>query len=91
MSIVIKNAIVCDTNTWQQKKDIKIEDGIIQEVGSNLVGDEIIDLEGYTLMPGFFDAHMHLVSGSEPMDDQSLREWAQGGVLTVRDMGFGGD
>lgn len=91
MSIVIKNAIVCDTNTWQQKKDIKIEDGIIQEVGSNLVGDEIIDLEGYTLMPGFFDAHMHLVSGSEPMDDQSLREWAQDGVLTVRDMGFGGD
>ena len=91
MSIVIKNAIVCDTNIWQEKKDIKIEDGIIQEVGSNLVGDETIDLEGYTLMPGFFDAHMHLVSGMEPMDDTSLKEWAMGGVLTVRDMGFGGN
>ncbi len=91
MSIVLKNAALCDAYLWKEVKDLKVEEGKIVEIGKDLTGDEVIDLSGYTLMPGFFDAHMHLVSGSEPMDDQSLREWAQGGVLTVRDMGFGGN
>lgn len=91
MSIVLKNARLCDAYIWKEVEDVKVEEGKIVEIGKDLSGDEVIDLSGCTLMPGFFDAHMHLVSGSEPMDDQSLKEWAQGGVLTVRDMGFGGN
>jgi predicted amidohydrolase YtcJ len=47
-----------------------VEDGVIQEIGNH--GDEVIvalktktssahDLEGQTVLPGFFDGHMHLL------------------------------
>ena len=90
MSMVIKNALIFDAYTWGEKKDIKIDGGKITMIGENISADEEIDLNGYSIMPGFFDAHMHLVSGSEPFSDESLKEWALSGVLTVRDMGFGG-
>jgi imidazolonepropionase-like amidohydrolase len=42
---------------------------------------QVIDVQGATLLPGFFNAHVH-----ESFDAYRLREWAQAGVTTVRDL-----
>jgi imidazolonepropionase-like amidohydrolase len=42
---------------------------------------EVVDVGGATVLPGFFNAHIH--SG---FDRQNLEAWAQAGVTTVRDL-----
>jgi len=44
--------------------DVVISDGRIAEVGIGLDADEQVDVSGLTLLPGFFDCHVHvMVSG----------------------------
>ncbi|MGE5551155.1 MAG: amidohydrolase family protein [Bacteroidota bacterium] len=45
-----------------------------------------IDLRGATILPGFFNAHVH-----GGFDARNLETWAQAGVTTVRDLGIGGN
>ena len=90
MTICLKNANICDAVRWNQKADVLVEDGMIREIGENLSGDTVLDFSGKTLLPGLFDAHVHMVSGPKPeYYAQALRDWAQSGVLTVRDLGLG--
>ena len=68
-SIILHNGQILTMNADSPKAEaIAIKDGIIAAVGSNdeilaLSGedDEIIDLGGKALMPGFVDAHNHLL------------------------------
>jgi imidazolonepropionase-like amidohydrolase len=44
--------------------DVVISDGKIIDVGIGLEGDEQVDIRGLTVLPGFFDCHVHvMVSG----------------------------
>lgn len=66
---------------------IVIRDGRIVAVGSRdtveIPADaQVIDVQGATLLPGFFNAHVH-----DAYDAYRLREWARAGVTTVRDLG----
>ena len=40
--------------------DVAVEDGRIVDVGSGLDGDEAVDLDGRTILPGLFDCHVHV-------------------------------
>lgn len=58
-----------------------VEDGIFQLVGSNTeimaqkdLADEVIDLEGKWVLPGFNDSHMHLISYALSTKKVDLRE-----------------
>jgi Tol biopolymer transport system component/imidazolonepropionase-like amidohydrolase len=42
---------------------------------------QVIDVQGATILPGFFNAHVH-----EGYDAGHLAAWAQAGVTTVRDL-----
>ncbi len=88
-TILLKNAILCDGRMWNVRGDVFVENGMIIDVGQGFSGDETYDLSGYTLLPGFFDAHVHMVSGPSEFNDAALKSWAQSGVLTVRDLGLG--
>lgn len=59
MEICIKNGTVVDwSGTFNG--DIYIKDGIICELGRNLIKDcKIIDAKGLTIMPSFVDLHVH--------------------------------
>lgn len=89
MSICLKNALLCDALRWNVRTDVLVEDGKITAIGEALSGDENIDLGGRVLLPGLFDAHVHIVTGPGPYYEKSLLDWAQAGVLTVRDLGLG--
>lgn len=90
-TILLKNAKICDGTLWNVHTDVLVnqESGLIIAIGAGLGGDEVVDLSGYTLLPGLFDAHVHMVTGHIKYNDVALKNWAQAGVLTVRDLGLG--
>lgn len=88
MKILLKNCAIYG----QETADILVEDGVIIGIGSFDTADEIHDMSGYAhVLPGFIDAHIHIVTGAIEYNDVSLKSWAQSGVTTVRDLGLGND
>ena len=81
--------------------DVVISDGTIVDVGIGLDGDESVDIRGLTVLPGFFDCHVHvMVSGidlvrrlNRPFSYQffqaarNLGATLDCGITTVRDAG----
>jgi imidazolonepropionase-like amidohydrolase len=81
--------------------DVVIADGRIVDVGTGLDGDEQVDVRGLTVLPGFFDCHVHvMVSGLDMVQRlqrpfsyqffQAARNLAATldcGITTVRDAG----
>lgn len=64
---------------------VVIRNGTIQSVGMGYVPApdvQVIDVEGRTILPGFFNTHVHRAFKADV-----LRAWAQEGVTTVRDLG----
>ena len=77
------------TTSPESHVDVRIEDGVIKEIGSNLVAssDEVLfDADGCWLTPGFVDIHTHLrdfeQSGAEDIST-GTRAAASGGFTTV--------
>ena len=62
-----------------------IEDGLITGTGNDsdfdLGGATRVDLQGKTVLPGFNDAHLHLMSGALAMENADL---AGAGNLLLR-------
>lgn len=60
MELLIKNARIIDVSQDFQG-DIYIKDGIIKEIGEDLVKDnvEVLNCKGKILMPAFIDTHAH--------------------------------
>lgn len=57
--MVISNAIVCDA-CGEKKADVRIEDGIITEIGSNLTDTKTVDADGAYFMPLLVDTNVRL-------------------------------
>lgn len=80
---VIKNGRVFDGERIIPKATVVIENGKIAAVGRQVAipeGAEVWDGEGYTIMPGLMDAHVHV------WDPQNLKQALVFGVTTVIDM-----
>jgi len=59
---LLHSGLVFDgTGASPEAADVVIEDGRIVAVGTGLDGDEAVDLQGKTLLPGFIDCHVHLM------------------------------
>jgi imidazolonepropionase-like amidohydrolase len=58
---VFRGARVFDgTGAAPSDGDVVVENGRIVAIGSGLDGDEAVDLAGRTILPGFFDCHVHV-------------------------------
>ena len=58
MTIIKNGTIVTADLTY--KADVRIEGGIITEIGPNLKGGDELDATGCYVMPGGIDPHTHL-------------------------------
>lgn len=62
--LLLKNATIIDMkNGIPQKKDILINHSIIDKIDESIndASYDTLNLEGCTIVPGFFDSHVHLV------------------------------
>lgn len=92
-SYLIKGGYLIDpANRISQKMDLRIEDGIVQEVKEEIKPkktDEIIDATGKVVAPGFIDLHCHLREpGQEAKEDMisGSNSAAAGGFTTILTM-----
>jgi len=89
MSTLIKNGtIVTADRTY--KADVLIEGESITAIGSNLIGDHVIDATGCYIMPGGIDPHTHLdmpFMGTNSADDyeSGTKAALSGGTTMVVD------
>ncbi|MGC8983329.1 MAG: allantoinase AllB [Desulfurococcaceae archaeon] len=87
-SVLVKNGIVI-TPSGAYKWDVKIVDGLIAEVGTDLSSsgvEEVIDASGCYVLPGVVDEHVHMREpGLEYKDDfeHGSKAAIKGGVTTV--------
>ena len=85
--LVLINGVILDGTGAAPIKNaaLHLHNGCIQSVGAEYVPNSdahIIDVEGRTILPGFFNTHVHRAFKADV-----LRHWAQEGVTTVRDLG----
>src|SRR6218665_3987593 len=86
---IIKNGTVV-TADLSYKADVRVEGGVITEIGQNLSGGEGPDASGCSVMPGGIDPHTHLempVMGTYSTDDfeSGTRAALAGGTTMVVD------
>jgi imidazolonepropionase-like amidohydrolase len=105
---VIRAGHLIDTDSGREldARTIVVKDGIIADIGRNVVvpvGARLVDLSGYTVLPGLIDAHTHLTINAKSQDpleelEHTAAERAFGslpnaravllaGFTTVRDLG----
>jgi imidazolonepropionase-like amidohydrolase len=68
-------------------QDVVVHDGVITQVTQAVAAPADVDGRGRTLLPGLFDAHVHLA----PHPEAALRQLAEMGVTTALDMFSGGE
>jgi imidazolonepropionase-like amidohydrolase len=89
-AFVIREVRVFDGERVLEHRNVLVEDGKIRRVGgpeTPAANAEIIDGRGRTLLPGLFDAHLHLPAHP----DAALHQLASLGITTVLDMSGGGE
>lgn len=85
MSHVIKNGTVLDRR-GEQQMDVRVERGVVVEVGVNLAADRTLDATDCIVSPGFVDLHVHLREpGREEAEtvETGSRAAARGGFTAV--------
>ena len=70
MILQLKNVTYVTPGITRDHQDIVVENGIITSVGSVCAhADEVIDGDGLTAVPGFFDIHCHGADGADVCDN----------------------
>jgi imidazolonepropionase-like amidohydrolase len=101
---VFAGGVVFDgTGASPSTLDVAIVDDRIVEIGVSLCGENVVDIAGCCLLPGFIDCHAHVALGEERSAEEdaarsasrnafaaiaNLRATLDGGVTTVRDAGY---
>ena len=89
------------TGSDPRPADVSVEDGRIVDVGPRLDGDEAVDATGATILPGFFDCHVHVTIESvdvwrianQPFSypfflaAKHLKATLEAGITSIRDAG----
>lgn len=77
--MIFKNGSVFTDKGVFESVDVQVQNGLIAKVGANLSsdGEEVIDLKGKKLLPGFIDIHSHGCGGADFCDgsENRSRRW----------------
>ena len=64
--MILKNCTFYNEEFEKEFGDIKIENGIITEIG--IINDDGVDMSGSIILPGFVDIHIHGGNGADCSD-----------------------
>lgn len=84
-SVVIKGGTVLDQR-GEHRADVRVEGGVVTEVGAALRGGDTLDAGGCMVTPGFVDLHVHLREpGREDAEtiETGSRAAAMGGFTAI--------
>lgn len=90
---LIRNGQVYDgLGSAPRRADIRITDGVIQEIGPNLIphGEELIEADGLIVAPGLIDLHTHVFSGIGLYSVDPVDAGLRTGVTSMLDTGTAG-
>jgi len=104
--LILKNGdVIVGNGSVLEQHDVRIDGDRIVEIGRHIhatSGDQVVDVSGKTVMPGFIDAHVHLLfngeidtyQGLQQSDTylairaaQNARKSLEAGFTTLRDVG----
>lgn len=92
MTLLLRGGwVLAEDGSTSKPRDVLVEGGVITAVDNGLVGDQVIDCTGSTVMPGLIDAHVHLtMAGPDGLEleervARNARELLESGVTTARD------
>ena len=89
MTYLLKNARLLDAELNHAPLDLLVDGETICAVGTELgPADQVMDLTGYTLLPGFVDAHVHVAVNDHAFQSDAVNSWVYNGVTTVRELGM---
>jgi imidazolonepropionase len=79
--------------SWDDEQPVRhdvslvVEDGVVVHVGGETAADRVLDAGGRCVLPGFVDAHTHLVFGGDRAEEFEARlagePYAAGGIRTT--------
>lgn len=78
--MLIQNARAFMDGAFQNGTDILVKDGRIAAIGQGLAadGEEVVNLNGDLLLPGFVDVHIHAFMGQDTMNgEQAVRHMSR--------------
>lgn len=93
MQYYIRGAKLLDGETYYEQANLLVSGGMILRVDredTSPADAEVIDLTGYTLLPAFVDAHVHVsaaLTGEGTFDDTAMRQITEKGICMLKDMG----
>ena len=81
----LKGAQIYDVFTGTYKTgDVRVETGVIREIGkAPKDADEVADLDGAFLLPGFFDCHVHICVNTSAPDPNNPWHDALPGTIAI--------
>lgn len=62
--MIVKNGLVYQNGVFQ-KQDVEIRDGKFARICPSIPGDDIMDIQGFCMVPGFFEIHTHGAVGAD--------------------------
>jgi len=66
--MILKNGTIVDADFLLRTCDVKIENGKIAGLAEGLQDDNVLDVSGCYVLPGFIDSHMHGAMGCKISD-----------------------
>ncbi len=90
MRCLLKNATIIGNNGEKVLVHILTEDNKILKVSREALNIPALEYElnGYTLMPGFINSHVHLMDSFDGFHDDKLKQWLMSGITYLRDEGI---
>jgi imidazolonepropionase-like amidohydrolase len=72
MSLLKNSTLIVGDGTVRKETDIQLDAGRIRQIGKNIQDNEVIS-EGKTVLPGFIDAHVHLMLSGQKNQYEAVK------------------